>query len=79
MDAIELNPERRAALVKFAHEHGQAPAEALDAAVASYLQWQTLEEDVIAIEEALSDHAAGRSVSLEEFDAHMRRKYAIPG
>jgi hypothetical protein len=75
-----IRPERKAELEKFAVEHGQTPADALDDAIASYLQWQTqtFEEDVAAAQEALDDLQAGRSVSLEEFDQQMRLKYGIP-
>lgn len=79
MNTLILKPERQAELEKFAREHGQAPDEALDDAVAAYLQWQsqTFEEDVNAVQEALDDLKAGRSISLEEFDEQMRLKYGL--
>lgn len=55
MDTIPLKPERQVELEKFAQEHGQTPADALDDAVAAYLELQTrhFDEDVAAVQEGL--------------------------
>jgi predicted transcriptional regulator len=77
---ITLSPSRQAELEQFAQQHGQTITDALDDAVATYLelQGQHFDEDVAAIQEAIEDLHAGRSVSLEEFDANMRQRYDIP-
>lgn len=80
MDTILIKPERKAELERLAAEYGQSPADLLDEAIASYLQWQidTFDEDVAAVHEAMDDLKSGRSVSLEEFDQTMRLQYGIP-
>ena len=77
---ITLSPSRQAELERFAQQHGQTPADALDEAVAAYLELQSehFEEDVAAVQEAIEDLHAGRSVLLEEFDGNMRQRYDIP-
>jgi predicted transcriptional regulator len=77
---IPLDPARQAELEHFATTHGQTAADALDQAVAMYLEMQSLasEDDIAAVMEAIGDLEAGRSVSLEEFDTDMRRRYQIP-
>lgn len=77
---ITLSPSRQAELEQFAQQHGQTVTDALDDAVATYLelQGQHFDEDVAAVEAAIADLHAGRSVSLEEFDANMRQRYDIP-
>lgn len=81
MTTIPLSPTRQAELERFATEHGQSAADALDKAIAVYLQLQSrpFEEDLAAVKEAIGDLHAGRSISLEEFDSGMRRRYEIPG
>jgi len=83
MKTIPLNPELQVELErleKFAREHGQTPAAALQDAVTTYLEAQSeaFEEDVAAIQRGYEDVKAGRTVSLEQFEHHMRRKYGIP-
>ena len=83
MTTITLNPELQVELEKlekFAHAHGQTPAAALQDAVTTYLEakTETFEEDVATIQRGYDDVKAGRTVSLEQFDNHMRQKYGIP-
>jgi hypothetical protein len=77
---ISLSPSRQAELEHFAQQHGQTVTDALDDAVATYLEFQGqhCEEDVAAVEAVTVDFHAGRSVSLEEFDANIRQCYDIP-
>ena len=42
------------------------------------LQSEHFEEGVAAVQEAIEDLHAGRSVLLEEFDGNMRQRYDIP-
>ena len=83
MTSIPINPELQVELEKleqFAHTHGQTPAAALHDAVTTYLRVQSevVDDDVVAIQRGYDDVKAGRTVSLEEFDSHMRQKYGIP-
>ena len=81
MDTIPLRPERQEELEKFAREHGQTPADALDEAVAAYLEWQTQDfaEAVEGIRQGYADVKAGRTRPAAEFFADLRRKHDIPG
>jgi predicted transcriptional regulator len=83
VNTIPLNPELQVELEKleqFAHAHGQTPAAALQDAVKTYLEAQSeaFEEGVAAIQRGYDDVKAGRTVSLEQFEQHMRQKYGIP-
>jgi predicted transcriptional regulator len=83
MTSIPINPELQVELEKleeFAHTHGQTPAAALHDAVTTYLRVQSevVDDDIVAIQRGYDDVKAGRTVSLEEFDRHMRQKYGIP-
>ncbi|MGH9628749.1 MAG: hypothetical protein ACRD7E_10515 [Bryobacteraceae bacterium] len=80
MDTIPLKPERQAELERFARERGKDPVEALDDALAAYLEWErgAFEADLTSVEEGYEALKSGRTHSLEEFDQHMRRKYGIP-
>lgn len=81
MNAIPLRPERQQELEKFAHEHGQTPADALDEAVASYLEWRSrdFEEAVDGIRQGYQDVKDGLTRPAAEFFADMHRKYDSPG
>lgn len=83
MTTITLNPELQVELEKlekFAQAHGQTPEAALQDAVTTYLEAHSeiFEEDVAAIQRGYDDMKSGRTVSLEQFDNHMRQKYGIP-
>ena len=41
MKTIPLKPERQAELEEFARRRGKTPAEALDEALAAYLEWES--------------------------------------
>lgn len=82
MNTIPLNPELQVELEKlerFAHTHGQTSAAALQDAVKTYLEAQseTFDEEVAAIQRGHDDVNAGRTVSVEQFEKHMRQKYGI--
>ena len=80
MDTIALNPERQAELEKFASEHGQTIGEALDEAVAAFLEWQRQDflEAVAGIRRGYEDVKAGRTRPAQEFFDEMRQKHGIP-
>ena len=78
---IPLKPERQAELEEFARRRGKTPADALDEALAAYLEWerQDFEEAVRGIERGYEDVKAGRTRSAAEFLSDMRRKHGISG
>lgn len=45
MKTITLKPERQAELEEFARRRGKSPAEALDEALATYLEWERQDFD----------------------------------
>ncbi len=81
MEAITLKPDRQAELEQFAREHGQNPSEALDEAVASYLEWRRrdYQEAIEGIRRGYEDVTAGRTRTSGEFFSAMRRKHDISG
>jgi predicted transcriptional regulator len=80
MDTITLKPERKAQLEEYAHRRGQDPADALDEALANYLEWarQDFEEAVEGIHQGYQDLNAGRTRPAAEFLAVMRKKHDLP-
>ena len=76
---IPLNPERQAELEEFARRRGKTPADALDEALAAYLEWeqQDFEEAVRGIQKGDEDVKAGRSRPADQFLNDMRRKHGI--
>ena len=80
MKTIPLKPERQAELEEFARERGKSPADALDEALAAYLEWerQDFEEAVEGIRQGYEDVKAGRTRSVAEFLAQMCQKHGIP-
>jgi predicted transcriptional regulator len=79
MKTIPLKPERQAELEKFARERGKSPADALDEALAAYLEWerQDFEEAVRGIQQGFDDVKAGRVRPAEEFLSDIKRKHDI--
>jgi len=81
MDMMPVKPERRAQLEEYARRRGQDPADALDDALASYLEWerQDFEEAVAGIRRGYADVEAGRTKPANEAMAELRRKHGLPG
>jgi predicted transcriptional regulator len=81
MDAIHISPERKAQLDDYAQRYGQSVTEALDEALAAYLEWERTDyqEAVAGIRLGYEDVKAGRTRPAAEFLAEMRRKYGISG
>jgi hypothetical protein len=79
MDVIPLRPERQAQLEEFARERGTVPADALDDALATYLEWQRqdLEEAVEGITQAYADIHAGRTQPADEALEELRLKHGL--
>jgi predicted transcriptional regulator len=80
MDVIHIKPERKVQLEEYAQRRGQAPADALDDALAIYLEWdrQDFEEAVEGIKSGYEDVKAGRTRPAIEVLSELRQKYGIP-
>lgn len=76
-----MNPQEQLPLESFHHFLGKQ-LERDDAAEMSPEQalalWREEQETLAAIREGLDDVAAGRTVSLEQFDRDFRRRHGIP-
>ena len=79
MKVIPLRPDRQAELEEFARRRGKTPAEALDEALATYLEWeqQDFEEAVRGIEQGHDDVKGGRTRPSDEFLRDIRQKHGI--
>jgi predicted transcriptional regulator len=80
MNTIPLKPERQAELEKFAMERGKPPADALDDAIAAYLEWQRqdFQETVEAVREGYEEMREGKGRLAGDVLADVRRKYDLP-
>jgi predicted transcriptional regulator len=79
MKTIPLKPERQKELEEFARQRGKTPADALDEALAAYLEWerQDFEDAVRDIQQGYDDAKSGRTRSAEEFLNDMRNKHGL--
>jgi predicted transcriptional regulator len=79
MKTIPLRPDRQAELEEFARLRGKTPADALDEALATYLEWeqQDFEEAVRGIQQGHDDVKAGRTRPSDEFLRDIRQKHGI--
>lgn len=79
MKTISLNQERQAELEDFARRHGKTPADALDEALAAYLEWerQDVDEAVRGIQQGHDDVEAGRTRPPDQFLSDARRRHGI--
>ena len=79
MNTIPLRPDRQAELEEFARRRGKTPADALDEALATYLEWeqQDFEEAVRGIQQGHDDVKAGRTRPSNEFLRDIRQKNGI--
>jgi predicted transcriptional regulator len=79
MKTIPLKPERQAELEDYARRRGKSPADALDEALAAYLEWerQDFEEAVRGIQEGYDDLKTGRTRPADQFLNDMRQKHGF--
>ncbi len=79
MKTIPLKPERQKELEEFARKRGKTPAEALDEALAEYLDWerQDFEEAVCGLQQGFDDVKAGRTRPVKEFLSDMQNKHGF--
>lgn len=75
---MPVRPERKVELEEYARRRGKDPADALDEALANYLEWdrQDHQEAVEGIRRAYVDVKTGRSMPADEVLAELRGKFA---
>jgi predicted transcriptional regulator len=80
MDLIAIKPERRAQLDDYAQRHGQDVTDALDEALAAYLEWERADyqEAVEGIRQGYEDVKAGRIQPAAEAFEELRLKHGLP-
>jgi len=76
MNPFPIKPERLAELEELARRRGTTTAEALDEALAAYLDWerQDYQEAVAGIRQGYQDVKAGRTKPADQFLDDLRRK-----
>ena len=77
---LPVNPERLAQLQDFARRRGKGTAEALDEALADYLEWerQDYQEAVAGISQGCQDLKAGRTEPADQFLDEFARVHGLP-
>jgi predicted transcriptional regulator len=80
MDTVPLKPERLAQLEDLARRRGKSTADALDDALADYLEWerQDYQEAVDAVRQGHEDVKAGRTTPADQFLDEFARKHGLP-
>jgi predicted transcriptional regulator len=77
MDTVPLKPERLAQLEDLARRRGKSTADALDDALADYLEWecQDYQEAVDAVRVGHEDVKAGRVICADQFFDEFARQH----
>lgn len=80
METLPLKPKRLAQLEEFARRRGKSTADALDDALADYLEWERQDylEAVEGIRKGYEDVKAGRTEPAEAFLDEFARKNGLP-
>ena len=80
METLPVKPERLAQLEEFARRRGKNTADALDDALADYLEWdrQDYQDAVEGIRQGYEDVNAGRTKPAEQFLDEFARKHGLP-
>lgn len=80
METLPLKPERLAQLEEFARRRGKSTADALDDALADYLEWERhdYQEALDAIRQGHEDVKAGRTAAADQFFDEFARKRGLP-
>jgi predicted transcriptional regulator len=80
METLPVKAERLAQLREYARRHGKSVADALDDALAEYLDWegQDYQWAVEGVRRGLEDVKAGRTVPADEFLDEFARKHGLP-
>ena len=73
---LPIKSERLAELEEFARRRGKTPADALDEALAEYLEWerQDYQDAAEAVRQGVEDVKAGRTTLADEFLEGFARK-----
>jgi len=76
---LPIKSERLAELEEFARRRGKTPADALDEALAEYLEWerQDYHEAAEAVRQGVEDVKAGRTKPADEFLDSFARKHGL--
>ena len=76
---LPIKSERLAELEEFARRRGKTPADALDEALAEYLEWerQDYREAAEAVRQGVEDVKAGRTKPADEFLDGFARKHGL--
>jgi predicted transcriptional regulator len=76
---LPIKSERLAELEEFARRRGKTPADALDEALAEYLEWerQDYQEAAEAVRQGVEDVKAGRTTPADEFLDSFARKHGL--
>lgn len=80
METVLVKPERLAQLEDLARRRGKSTADALDDALADYLEWEhhDYQDAVKGIRQGYEDVRAGRTKPAEEFLDEFARKHGLP-
>ena len=80
MDTLPVRPDRLAQLEEFARRRGTSTADALDDALAEYLEWerQDYQEALAAVRHGHEDVKAGRTAPADQFFEEFARKHGLP-
>lgn len=80
LETLPVKPERLAQLQEYARRRGKSAADALDDALAEYLDWerQDYQEAVEGIRKGLEDVKTGRTVHADQFLAEFAEKHGLP-
>lgn len=80
METLPVKPERLAQLQEYARRRGKSDADALDDALADYLEWerQDYQEAVEGVRRGLEDVKAGRTAPADEFLDNFAKKHGLP-
>lgn len=80
MDTLPVKPERLVQLEEFARRRGKSTADALDDALADYLEWehQDYQDALEGVRQGFQDVRAGRTAPADEFLDEFSRKHGLP-
>ena len=80
MNTLPVKPDRLAQLEEFARRRGKSTADALDDALAEYLEWerQDYQETLAAVRQGHEDVKAGRTAPADQFFDEFARKHGLP-
>ncbi len=80
MDTLSVKPERLSQLEDLARRRGRSTADALDDALAEYLEWERedYQQAVEAVRQGCEDVKAGRTKAADTFLDEFAAKHGLP-